>query len=191
ADPARGAAESPRTRRSRAPAARRRHPGSDRDASGDAAAASTAVGPPRARRGTHAPARPVRLALARHSREGSRSQQANAGEALRARNGPVIRPLAAADASPARGPPARGGTAGARRRSRRGLREPERLHRDVQGGARMHAGPVLRVMTDLLDPRSRRWYGRARMERPIGALAGIRVLDFSHQAAGPWCTSLL
>jgi crotonobetainyl-CoA:carnitine CoA-transferase CaiB-like acyl-CoA transferase len=24
-----------------------------------------------------------------------------------------------------------------------------------------------------------------------GALAGIRVLDFSHQAAGPWCTSLL
>jgi crotonobetainyl-CoA:carnitine CoA-transferase CaiB-like acyl-CoA transferase len=24
-----------------------------------------------------------------------------------------------------------------------------------------------------------------------GALAGIRVIDFSHQAAGPWCTSLL
>jgi len=24
-----------------------------------------------------------------------------------------------------------------------------------------------------------------------GALAGIRVLDFSHQAAGPWCTTLL
>jgi formyl-CoA transferase/CoA:oxalate CoA-transferase len=26
---------------------------------------------------------------------------------------------------------------------------------------------------------------------PRGALAGIRVIDFSHQAAGPWCTSLL
>ncbi len=26
---------------------------------------------------------------------------------------------------------------------------------------------------------------------PGGALAGIRVIDFSHQAAGPWCTSLL
>src|SRR5512134_2203575 len=24
-----------------------------------------------------------------------------------------------------------------------------------------------------------------------GALAGIRVIDLSHQAAGPWCTSLL
>lgn len=24
-----------------------------------------------------------------------------------------------------------------------------------------------------------------------GALAGVRILDFSHQAAGPWCTSLL
>jgi len=26
---------------------------------------------------------------------------------------------------------------------------------------------------------------------PRAALAGIRVIDFSHQAAGPWCTSLL
>jgi crotonobetainyl-CoA:carnitine CoA-transferase CaiB-like acyl-CoA transferase len=25
----------------------------------------------------------------------------------------------------------------------------------------------------------------------VGALAGIRVIDLSHQAAGPWCTSLL
>ena len=27
--------------------------------------------------------------------------------------------------------------------------------------------------------------------RTTGALAGIRVIDMSHQAAGPWCTSLL
>src|SRR5687768_9578407 len=27
--------------------------------------------------------------------------------------------------------------------------------------------------------------------RETGALAGIKVIDMSHQAAGPWCTSLL
>jgi formyl-CoA transferase/CoA:oxalate CoA-transferase len=26
---------------------------------------------------------------------------------------------------------------------------------------------------------------------PLGALAGVRVIDMSHQAAGPWCTTLL
>src|SRR5262249_50001615 len=37
------------------------------------------------------------------------------------------------------------------------------------------------------------WYGPARMQERAkgGALAGIRVIDLSHQAAGPWCTSLL
>src|SRR5262249_56150739 len=29
-----------------------------------------------------------------------------------------------------------------------------------------------------------------RQNRP-GALSGVRVIDLSHQAAGPWCTSLL
>ena len=28
-------------------------------------------------------------------------------------------------------------------------------------------------------------------DRGKGALAGIRVIDLSHQAAGPWCSSLL
>ena len=39
-----------------------------------------------------------------------------------------------------------------------------------------------------VDPRARRWYGRTRMtarRAAAGALAGIRVIDMSHQAAGP------
>src|SRR5262249_8740372 len=50
-------------------------------------------------------------------------------------------------------------------------------------------GPLCRTV----DRARRRLVRPARMhERATsGALAGIRVIDMSHQAAGPWCTSLL
>src|SRR4029453_6458973 len=50
-----------------------------------------------------------------------------------------------------------------------------------------------RAPSPRVDPRTRRCYGRTRMapHTGAGALAGIHVIDFSHQAAGPWCTSLL
>ena len=41
----------------------------------------------------------------------------------------------------------------------------------------------------MLTVRSSAWYGH-RVPR-AAALAGIRVIDLSHQAAGPWCTALL
>src|SRR5262249_17965955 len=59
----------------------------------------------------------------------------------------------------------------------------------VTGGAVRHPG----ARAVRLTAPGAAWYGPARMHdrAASGALSGIRVIDMSHQAAGPWCTSLL
>src|SRR5262249_49150680 len=65
---------------------------------------------------------------------------------------------------------------------------------DTRAGKTPGAGGRPRSEPPRVDRCAGGWYGRTRMSERTsqdGALAGIRVIDLSHQAAGPWCTSLL